>query len=174
MLHSCADHRPDVQHMGDSAVQRHASRGTASPLWGRSLLHLTRQGRHGAVTGMDAPLRTVHVDHAALECFNGGDGARAHDPINDEGSLRCLDVSVEEGLYQTDIVCAIEATTTNGGHKSIQLKLLSMLRCGGDVATCASGTASTTWRTAASEQREMPFAGILQRLVLQCLHKCIR
>jgi hypothetical protein len=77
----------------------------------------------------------VYVKHAALEGFNGSAGARAHNPINDEGALRWLHVTVEEFLYKTDIVCAIEATLTNGGHNGLHLKLLSMVRCGTDVAT---------------------------------------
>jgi hypothetical protein len=85
----------------------------------------------------------VYVKHAALESFNGSDGARAHDPINDEGTLRWLHVTVEEFLYKTDIVCAIEAPMTDGGHNGLHLKLLSMIRCGTDVATSAQGTDNT-------------------------------
>jgi hypothetical protein len=81
----------------------------------------------------------VYVKHAALEGFNGSDGARAHDPINDEGTLQWLHVTVEEFLYKTDIVCAIEATMTDGGHNGLHLKLLSMIRCSTDVATSAAG-----------------------------------
>jgi hypothetical protein len=87
---------------------------------------------------LDAPIRTVYVKHAALEGFNGSDGAWAHDPINDERELRWLHVAVEEFLYKTDIVCAIEATMTDGGHNGLHLKLLSMVRCGTDVATSAA------------------------------------
>jgi hypothetical protein len=103
------------------------------------LVCLTRQGRHGAVTRLDAPIRTVHVQHAALEGFNGSDGARAHGPINDEGALRWLHVAVEKFLHQTNVVCAIEATMTDGGHNGFHLKFLSMLRCGRDVVTSATG-----------------------------------
>src|SRR5262245_7742349 len=103
------------------------------------LLRLTRQGCHGAVTRLDASVRTVHVEHAALEGCNGSDGARAHYPVNNERALRWLDVAVEEFLHQTDIVGAIEATMTDGGHNSLHLKLLSMLRCGRDVVTSATG-----------------------------------
>jgi hypothetical protein len=87
---------------------------------------------------MDAPIRTVYVKHATLEGFNGSDGARTHDPINDEGVLRWLHMAVEEFLYKTDIVCTIEATMTDGGHNGLHLKLLSMIRCGTDVATSAA------------------------------------
>jgi hypothetical protein len=87
-----------------------------------------RQGRHGAVTRLNAPIRTVYVEHATLEGLNGSNGARAHDPINDEGALRWLHVAVEELLDQTDVVCAIEATMTDGGHNGLHLTLLSMLR----------------------------------------------
>jgi hypothetical protein len=80
----------------------------------------------------------VYVKHAALEGFNGSDGAWAHDPINDERELRWLHVAVEEFLYKTDIVCAIEATMTDGGHNGLHLKLLSMVGCGTDVATSAA------------------------------------
>src|SRR6266849_10831776 len=108
-------------------------------LWSRGLVCLPRQGRHGAVTRLDAVIRTVYVEHAALEGFNGSDGARAHYPINDERALRWLQMAVEEFLHQTDIVCAIEATMTDGGHNGLHLKFLSMLRCAGDVATSAAG-----------------------------------
>jgi hypothetical protein len=81
----------------------------------------------------------VYVKHATLEGFNGSDGARAHDPINDERALRWLHVAVEEFLYKTDIVCAIEATMTDGGHNGLHLKLLSMVRYGTDVAISAAG-----------------------------------
>jgi hypothetical protein len=80
----------------------------------------------------------VYVKHATLEGFNGSDSTRAHDPINDEGALRWLHVAVEEFLYETDIICAIEATMTDGGHNGLHLKLLSMLRCGRDTATSAA------------------------------------
>jgi len=81
----------------------------------------------------------VYVKHTTLEGFNGSDGARAHDPINDEGTLRWLHVAVEEFLYKIDIVGAIEATMTDGGHNGLHLKLLSMVRCGTDFATSAAG-----------------------------------
>jgi hypothetical protein len=81
----------------------------------------------------------VHVEHAALKGFNGRDGARAHNSINDEGALRWLHVAVEEFLHQTDVVCAIEATMTNGGHNGLHLQFLSMLRCSIDVAISAAG-----------------------------------
>jgi hypothetical protein len=81
----------------------------------------------------------VHVEHAALESFNGSDSTRAHDPIDDEGALRWLHVAVEECLDKTDIVCAIEATMTHGGHHGLHLQFLSMVRCGADVATSAAG-----------------------------------
>ena len=77
---------------------------------------------------MDAAIRTVHVEHAALKGLNGSDGTRAHYPINDEGALRWLHVAVEEFLHQTDIVCAIEAAMTDGGHNGLHLKLLSVVR----------------------------------------------
>jgi hypothetical protein len=83
---------------------------------------------------MDAPIRTRHVEHAALKGFNGRDGARAHNPINDEGALWWLHVAVEEFLHQTDVLCAIEATMTDGGHNGLHLQFLSMLRCSTDVA----------------------------------------
>src|SRR6266446_1279912 len=108
-------------------------------LWSRGLVCLTRQGRHGAVTRLDAPIRTVHVQHAALEGFNGSDGARAHGPIHDEGALRWLHVAVEKFLHQTDVVCAIEAAMTDGGRNGLHLKSLSMRRCGRDVGTSATG-----------------------------------
>ena len=43
---------------------------------------------------VDAP-RQRYVEHAALEGFNGSDNARARDPINDEGTLRWLHMTVE-------------------------------------------------------------------------------
>jgi hypothetical protein len=91
------------------------------------------------------------MEHAALEGLNGSDGARAHDPINDERALRWLHVAVEECLDKTDVVGAIEATMTDGGHNGLHLQFLS--------------TAST--------ERAMSGAGMLQLLLLQCLHKCI-
>jgi hypothetical protein len=99
-----------------------------STLWDRGLIRLKRQSRHGAVTRLDAPIRTVHVEHAALEGFNSSDGARAHDPINDEGALRWLHVAVEEFLNKPDVVCTIEAAMTDRGHNGLHLKLLSMVR----------------------------------------------
>src|SRR5712691_1301549 len=108
-------------------------------LWSRGLVCLPRQGRHGAVTRVDAPIRTVHIEHAALEGFNGSDGARTHHPINDERALRWLHMAVEEFLHQADIVCAIEATMTDGGHNGLHLKFLSMRRYNEDVATSAAG-----------------------------------
>jgi hypothetical protein len=108
-------------------------------LGSRDLFRLTHQGRHGAVTRLDASVRTVYVEHTALEGFNGGNSARAHHSVNDEGALRWLNVAVEEFLDKTDIVGAIEATMTDGGHHRLHLKLLSMLRCGGDMATSAAG-----------------------------------
>jgi hypothetical protein len=48
-------------------------------------------------------------------------------------------VADEEFLYKIDIVGAIEATMTDGGHNGLHLKLLSMVRCGTDVATSAAG-----------------------------------
>jgi hypothetical protein len=80
----------------------------------------------------------VYVKHATLEGFNGSNGTWAHDPINDERGLRGLHMAVEEFLYKTDIVCAVEATMTDRGHNGLHLKLLSMLRCGTDVATSAA------------------------------------
>ena len=91
-------------------------------LWRRGLVRRTRQGRHGVVTRLEAPSRTVHIEHTALEGFNGSDGARAHHSINDEGALRWRQMAVEEFLHQTDIVCAIEATMTDGGHNGLHLK----------------------------------------------------
>jgi hypothetical protein len=88
---------------------------------------------------LDAPIRTAYVEHAALKGFNGSDDTRAHYPINHKRALRWLHVAVEEFLDKTDIVCAIEATVTDGGHNGLHLKLLSMLRCGADVATSAAG-----------------------------------
>jgi len=70
----------------------------------------------------------VYVKHATLEGFNGSDGARAHDSINDERALRWLHVTVEEFLDKTDVVCTIKATMTDGGHNGLHLKLLSMAR----------------------------------------------
>src|SRR5919197_1590098 len=96
-------------------------------LWSRGLVCLTRQGRHGAVTRLNAPIRSVHVEHAALEGFNSSDGTRAHHPINDEGALRWLHVAVEEYLHQPDVVCAIEATMTDRGHNGLHLKFLSIV-----------------------------------------------
>jgi hypothetical protein len=81
----------------------------------------------------------VYVKHTTLEGFNGSDSTRAHHSINDEGAMRWLHMAVEEFLHQTDIVCAIEATMTDGGHNGLHLKLLSMVRCGTDVATSAAG-----------------------------------
>jgi hypothetical protein len=97
-------------------------------LWSRGLVCPTRQGRHGAVTRLDAPIRTVHIEHAALEGFNGSDSTRAHHSINDEGAMRWLHMAVEEFLHQTDIVCAIEATMTDGGHNGLHLTFLSVVR----------------------------------------------
>jgi hypothetical protein len=91
------------------------------------------------VTRLDTPIRAVHVERAALKGLNGRDGTRAHDPINDEGTLRWLHVAVEEFLHQTDVVCAIEATMTDGGHNGLHLQFLSMLRCSTDVAISAAG-----------------------------------
>jgi hypothetical protein len=70
----------------------------------------------------------VHVERATLEGFNSRDGARAHYSINDERALQWLHMAVEELLDQTDVVCAIEATVPYGGHNSLHLKRLSMLR----------------------------------------------
>jgi hypothetical protein len=81
----------------------------------------------------------MDVEHAALKCFNSGDGARAHDPINDEWPLRWLDMGVKEFLHQENILCPIEAPSTDGCHNSLHLKRLSMLRCGGNVALYTSG-----------------------------------
>jgi len=88
---------------------------------------------------LDTPIRTAHVEHAALKGFNSSDGTRAHYPINHEWALRWLYVAVEEFLDKTDIVCAIEATVTDGGHNGLHLKFLSMLSCGADVAMSAAG-----------------------------------
>src|SRR5215467_7118468 len=106
---------------------------------GRGLVCLPRQGHHGRITRLDAPIRTAHVEHAALKGFNSSDGTRAHYPINHERALRWLHVAVEEFLDQTDIVCAIEATVTDGGHNGLHLKFLSMLCCGADVVTSVAG-----------------------------------
>src|SRR5215831_5135625 len=97
-------------------------------LWRRGLVCLTRQGRHGAVTRLDAPIRTVHIEHAALEGFNGSDSTRARHAINDEGALQWLHMAVKEFLHQTDIVGTIEATMTDGGHNGLHLKFLSVVR----------------------------------------------
>jgi len=70
----------------------------------------------------------VHVEHAALEGFNGSDGARAHHSIHDEGGLWWLHVVVEEFLDKTNIVCTIEATMTDGGHNGLHLTFLSVVR----------------------------------------------
>jgi len=80
----------------------------------------------------------VYVKHATLEGFNGSDSTRAHDPINDERELRWLHVTVEEFLDKTDVVCAIEATMTDGGHNGLHLKLLSMARFSLEIATSAA------------------------------------
>src|SRR5438874_8030147 len=93
----------------------------------RGLVCPTRQGRHGAVTRLDAPIRTVHIEHAALEGFNGSDSTRTHHSINDEGALRWLHMAIEEFLHQTDIVGAIEATMTDGGHNGLHLTFLSVV-----------------------------------------------
>jgi hypothetical protein len=81
----------------------------------------------------------VHVEHAALKGFNSSNGARAHHSINDKGTLRWLHMAVEEFLHQTDVVCAIEATMTDGGHNGLHLQFLSMLRCARDLVTSAAG-----------------------------------
>jgi len=81
----------------------------------------------------------VHIEHAALEGFNGSDGTRAHHAINDEGALRWLHMAVEEFLHQTDIICAIEATMTDGGHNSLHLKSFPCYAVNGDIATSAAG-----------------------------------
>jgi len=93
----------------------------------------------------------MDIDHAALKFFNSGDGARAHDPINDEWPLGCLAMAVEEFLHQEDVLGPIEATTTDGCHNSLHLKRLSMLRCGGNVATYTSGHRPPNVRIVASE-----------------------
>jgi hypothetical protein len=105
----------------------------------RGLVCLTQQGRHGTIARLDAAIRTVHVEHAALEGFNSSDGTLAHHSVNDEGALRWLRMAVEEFLHQTDIIGAIEATMTDGGHNGLHLQFLSMLRCDGDVTTSAAG-----------------------------------
>jgi len=93
---------------------------------------------------LDAPIRTAHVEHVALKGFNGSDGTRAHYSINHERALRWLHVAVEEFLDKTDIVCAIEATVTDGGHNGLHLQFLSMLRCSADIATAAAGHGQRT------------------------------
>jgi hypothetical protein len=102
-------------------------------LWRRGLVCLTRQGHHGAVTRLDAPIGTVHMEHAALEGFNGSDGTRAHHTINDEGTLRGLHMAVKKFLYQMHIIGAIEATMTDRGHNGLHPRLLSVVGCGADV-----------------------------------------
>jgi hypothetical protein len=48
-------------------------------------------------------------------------------------------VAIEEFLYQTDVVGAIEAAMTDGGHNSLHLQVPSVLRCGRNVVTSATG-----------------------------------
>ena len=53
----------------------------------------------------------------------------AHHPINDKRALRWLHVAVEEFLHQTDVVCAIEATMTDGGHNGLRLQAFRATLC---------------------------------------------
>src|SRR5438067_1619384 len=121
-LHTGMERITDGTQRQHAMIQRRckASRGQMT-LWGRGLLRLTHQGHYGWVARLEAPIRTMHVEHAALEGFNSSDGARAHHPIDDERALRWLHMAVEEFLHQTDIFCAIEATMTDGGHNALHL-----------------------------------------------------
>jgi len=55
----------------------------------------------------------VHLDHVALKGFQHSEHAGVYHAIHHERWLGRTDVPIEEFLHQEDVLCPIEATTTD-------------------------------------------------------------
>lgn len=98
--------------------------------------------------------------------------------MNDEWLLGWTDVAIEEFLHHPNIFRPIEATTTDRSKNGTHLKLLSMWRCGVDVAV--RGWASRVRRcvpiarrSTATAQPVMLSLASRSYWCYNALHKCI-